>query len=85
MKHSVYLSFLFILIFDSCTSDQNVRAKAESVDMVYSQLDTENSRWFFFSSACRPFGMVNLRPNRFEKTPLLAWVDDGLVHWSARQ
>ncbi|MGB3152001.1 MAG: glycoside hydrolase domain-containing protein, partial [Maribacter sp.] len=32
-------------------------------DLVYPQLDTENSRWFFFSSASRPFGMVNLSPD----------------------
>jgi predicted alpha-1,2-mannosidase len=32
-------------------------------DLVYPQLDTENSRWFFFSSASRPFGMVNLIPD----------------------
>ncbi len=25
--------------------------------------DAANSRWFFFSSACRPFGMVNLSPD----------------------
>lgn len=37
--------------------------KSEPVDMVYPLLDTENSRWFFFSSACRPFGMVNLSPD----------------------
>lgn len=30
---------------------------------VYPLLDTENSRWFFFSSASRPFGMVNLSPD----------------------
>ncbi len=30
---------------------------------VYPELDTENSRWFYFSSACRPFGMVNLSPD----------------------
>jgi len=33
------------------------------VDLVYPQLDSENSRWIFFSSACRPFGMVNLSPD----------------------
>lgn len=32
-------------------------------DLVYPLLDTENSRWFFFSSASRPFGMVNLSPD----------------------
>ncbi len=33
------------------------------VDMVYPHLDAANSRWFFFSSASRPFGMVNLSPD----------------------
>lgn len=33
------------------------------VDLVYPQLDSENSRWIFFASACRPFGMVNLSPD----------------------
>lgn len=36
---------------------------SKPVDLVYPQLDTENSRWFFFSSASRPFGMVNLIPD----------------------
>ena len=31
--------------------------------MVVPTVDTENSRWFFFSSASRPFGMVNLSPD----------------------
>ena len=33
------------------------------VDLVYPHLDTVNSRWFFFDSASRPFGMVNLSPD----------------------
>jgi predicted alpha-1,2-mannosidase len=33
------------------------------VDLVYPHLDSENSRWFYFSSASRPFGMVNLSPD----------------------
>lgn len=33
------------------------------VDLVYPQLDAANSRWFFFNSASRPFGMVNLSPD----------------------
>ncbi len=32
-------------------------------ELVYPLLDSANSRWFFFSSACRPFGMVNLSPD----------------------
>jgi predicted alpha-1,2-mannosidase len=35
----------------------------DPVDLVYPHLDAANSRWFYFSSACRPFGMVNLSPD----------------------
>ena len=33
------------------------------VDLVNPWLDAANSRWFYFSSATRPFGMVNLSPD----------------------
>ena len=33
------------------------------VDYVNPLIDTHKSRWIFFSSACRPFGMVNLSPD----------------------
>ena len=33
------------------------------VDYVDPLIDTANRRFFFFSSACRPFGMVNLSPD----------------------
>lgn len=46
--------------FTSCTDS---RGKYEYTAKVYPLLDTENSRWFFFSSASRPFGMVNLSPD----------------------
>jgi putative alpha-1,2-mannosidase len=39
------------------------RAEKSPVDYVNLQIDTHKSRWFFFSSACRPFGMVNLSPD----------------------
>lgn len=32
-------------------------------DDVNPLVDTHKSRWFYFSSACRPFGMVNLSPD----------------------
>jgi len=38
-------------------------AQQRPVDKVYPLLDVANSRWFYFSSACRPFGMVNLFPD----------------------
>ncbi|WP_213086951.1 GH92 family glycosyl hydrolase [Chitinophaga agrisoli] len=37
--------------------------KQQPADLVYPQLDAENSRWFYFSSAARPFGMVSLFPD----------------------
>lgn len=37
------------------------------VDLVYPMIDAANSRWFYFSSACRPFGMVNLSPDMVVK------------------
>ena len=33
------------------------------VDLVEPLVDAANSRWFFFNSATRPFGMVNLSPD----------------------
>jgi len=53
-----------LLIF-GCTSEKQKaeNTKTNPVDLVYPLLDTDNSRWFFFSSACRPFGMVNLSPD----------------------
>ena len=32
-------------------------------DYVEPRIDTHKSRWFYFSSACRPFCMVNLSPD----------------------
>ncbi len=46
---------------------QNITAPAsfakEPAALVYPFLDTANSRWFYFSSAARPFGMVSLFPD----------------------
>ncbi len=33
------------------------------VDYVDPLIDSHKSRWIYFSSACRPFGMVNLSPD----------------------
>lgn len=57
----VYLMVCILMLF-ACKSNTQVE-NSSYVDKVYPQLDTENSRWFFFSSACRPFGMVNLSPD----------------------
>lgn len=58
---------VFAFTFLSCNEakqvNENSVAKESVTDKVYPLLDTENSRWFFFSSASRPFGMVNLSPD----------------------
>lgn len=55
---------LVLIVLVSCKAEKNISFKEkEPADMVYPLLDTENSRWFFFSSASRPFGMVNLNPD----------------------
>ncbi len=66
--HKFFLGYIALLIFPilliSCTSDKkDIVEEEQFVDLVYPLLDTENSRWFFFSSANRPFGMVNLSPD----------------------
>ncbi|WP_282054736.1 GH92 family glycosyl hydrolase [Maribacter luteus] len=59
------LVILTILVsLSSCRQKVSTVVEKEHLsDKVYPILDTENSRWFFFSSASRPFGMVNLSPD----------------------
>ena len=38
-------------------------AEKTPADYVNPLIDTHKSRWIYFSSACRPFGMVNLSPD----------------------
>ncbi|MEO1011789.1 MAG: GH92 family glycosyl hydrolase [Bacteroidota bacterium] len=66
IRNVVYI-FMILFLTVSCNEKEIVGPKmikaTEPVDLVYPLLDTENSRWFFFSSASRPFGMVNLSPD----------------------
>lgn len=48
---------IFILLIGTLVYGQR------PVDLVNPLVDAANSRWFFFSSATRPFGMVNLSPD----------------------
>lgn len=52
---------LIILIFFNCSA--NKTTEKTPADYVNPFVDTHKSRWFYFSSACRPFGMVNLSPD----------------------
>lgn len=72
MKTSKHINFdiilpLVILVLSTACKEV-IRPAVEDnsvnlVEMVYPHLDTENSRWFYFASASRPFGMVNLSPD----------------------
>ena len=56
-----------ILLYSGCENtggqDQDNNSVAKPVDLVEPLVDAANSRWFFFSSATRPFGLVNLSPD----------------------
>lgn len=45
------------------TGQVEKRNQKNYVDWVNPFIDSHRSRWFFFSSACRPFGMVSLSPD----------------------
>ena len=55
MKYLFKILLLLIVV--------QLKAQIKPVDMVYPQLDAAHSRWFFFSSACKPFGMVSVFPD----------------------
>lgn len=54
-------AFIYKLLFTFCCV-QTIIAQ-QPVDLVNPFIDSHKSRWFFFSSASRPFGMVNLSPD----------------------
>ena len=55
-KNIFFISFACVFVFFSCQ-------QKEPVDYVNPVIDTENPRWLFFASACRPFSMVALSPD----------------------
>lgn len=55
------LRVLFIIFSAFCMMD--LSAQERPVDLVQPLVDAANSRWFYFNSATRPFGMVNLSPD----------------------
>lgn len=52
----IFLLFQMALVASAQTKDF-------PADMVNPYVDSKNSRWFFFNTATRPFGMVNLSPD----------------------
>ncbi|MBS2099650.1 GH92 family glycosyl hydrolase [Carboxylicivirga linearis] len=60
-KILIYSLFALLVFVSSCKEVKET--KLFYTKMVVPTVDTENSRWFFFTSASRPFGMVNLSPD----------------------
>lgn len=56
-------SLFIITVMTFLLSCQDKKENERPVDMVYLQMGSAWSRWFYFSSACRPFGMVSLFPD----------------------
>lgn len=61
---SFCLTAVLLSLLYCCASHNNPveEVDVQPVDLVYPHIDAVNSRWFFFSSASRPFGIVNLSP-----------------------
>ncbi len=61
------ICLIFLIQVNSCNAKNKIDSQTVSaksvVNLVDPLIDSANSRWFFFSSACRPFGMVNLSPD----------------------
>ncbi|MBN1413537.1 MAG: GH92 family glycosyl hydrolase [Bacteroidales bacterium] len=57
--HRIPPAFCLLCLIYSCHKETGMHP----VDMVYPWLDAAHSRWFYFSSACRPFGLVSLFPD----------------------
>ncbi len=57
-RQSTAVVYLLSLLWISAAN-----ADRQPVDYVDPLIDTVKSRWFYFSSASRPFGMVNLSPD----------------------
>ena len=65
LKYPVWLLLIVLFAPLSCSKPVNDKEaeKIKPADLVYPLIDSAHSRWFFFSSATRPFGMVNLSPD----------------------
>lgn len=62
-KRTLLWFALALMTLTSCLQNKSHLYDARPVDQVYPLLDAANSRWFYFASASRPFGMVNLSPD----------------------
>lgn len=65
MRGCKYVPYLFFALMPltGLFAQTNKAVKPKKTDLVEPMVDAANSRFFYFSSASRPFGMVNLSPD----------------------
>lgn len=63
IRPGILLLLAATLLPSAARAAQESAADPSPAELVYPHADSANSRWFFFSSACRPFGLVNLSPD----------------------
>lgn len=61
--YKTLLKIVFALIIVSCSKPSPDLNSMQPIDYVNPHIDSHQSRWFYFASAARPFGMVGLSPN----------------------
>ncbi len=63
MRFKNYIGPLFMLLLVAGNGFSQAVIKQNKASLVEPMVDAANSRFFYFSSASRPFGMVNLSPD----------------------
>lgn len=63
LKVAPFFLGLFLFSSTNLLAQKTVNTKLAKTDLVEPMVDAANSRFFYFSSATRPFGMVNLSPD----------------------
>ncbi len=61
--HKILTKIAIVALIIGCTKPAPELSLKRAIDYVNPHIDTHKSRWFFFASAARPFGMVGLSPN----------------------
>lgn len=62
-KKCILFAFIFLVTVIGVFSQVTNKNKVQKTDLVEPMVDAAHSRFFYFSSASRPFGMVNLSPD----------------------
>ena len=63
LKRIIIFAFFFLTNTPGIFSQTGNNSKPQKTDLVEPMVDAAHSRFFYFSSASRPFGMVNLSPD----------------------